>query len=95
VEPVIVLATADAEERDRLQHELDRYRRDYRIESTVGVDAVMEVLAGVRAAGGEVAMVLADLAVGSWDGVDVLVRARAMVRTARCVLLQDWGLRGD
>jgi thioredoxin reductase (NADPH) len=95
VEPVIVLGTADAEERDRLQHELDRYRRDYRIESCIGVDAVMEVLAGVRAAGGEVAMVLADLAVGSWDGVDVLVRARAVVRTARCVLLLDWGLRSD
>jgi thioredoxin reductase (NADPH) len=95
VEPLIVLATADAEERDRLQRELERYRRDYRIESAIGVDAVMELLAGVRAEGAEVAMVLADLAVGSWDGVDVLVRARAVVRTARCVLLLDWGLRSD
>jgi thioredoxin reductase (NADPH) len=92
---VIVLATADAEARDRLQRELDRYGRDYRIEPAVGADAAMDVLAGVRAAGGEVAMVLADLAVGSWDGVDVLVRVRAAARTARCVLLVDWGLRGD
>ena len=90
-----MLATADAYERDRLRHELDRYRRDYRIEPAVGVDAAMDVLASVRAAGGEVAMVLADLAVGSWDGVDVLVQTRAAARTARCVLLLDWGLRGD
>jgi thioredoxin reductase (NADPH) len=95
VEPVIVLATADVDERDRLQRELDRYRGDYRIESAVGVDAATDLLVGLRAAGGEVAMVLADLAVGAWDGVDVLVRARAVARTARCVLLLDWGLRGD
>ncbi len=90
-----MLATADVDERDRLQRELDRYRGDYRIESAVGVDATSALLAGLRAAGAEVAMVLADLAVGSWDGVGVLVRARAVARTARCVLLLDWGLRSD
>jgi thioredoxin reductase (NADPH) len=95
VEPVIVLATADADTRDRLLHELYRYGRDYRIESAVGVDAAIDVLAGVRSAGRDVAMVLADLAVGTWDGVDVLARVRSVARTARCVLLLDWGLRGD
>jgi thioredoxin reductase (NADPH) len=95
VEPVIVLATADADTRDRLLHELSRYGHDYRIESAVGVEAAMDVLAGLRSAGRDLAMVLADLAVGTWDGVDVLARARGVARTARCVLLLDWGLRGD
>jgi thioredoxin reductase (NADPH) len=40
-------------------------------------------------------MVLCDLAVAASGGVDVLARVRRVARTTRCVLLIEWGLRGD
>ena len=55
----------------------------------------MARLTEIVATGGPVAMVLADLAQGVSDGVDVLAGVRNVSRTTRCVLLLEWGLRGD
>jgi thioredoxin reductase (NADPH) len=95
VEPVIVIVAADEQAGERLREELGRYRRDYRVETAVGADRGIELVAAVLAAGGAVAMVLAEIGAGPSGGVDVLARARRVARTARCVLLLEWGLRGD
>ena len=40
-------------------------------------------------------MVLADLVLGANDGVEVLAEARSVARTARSVLLLEWGLQAE
>jgi thioredoxin reductase (NADPH) len=95
MEPCILIASTDSVERARLLDELDRYRKDYQVEVvSSGPDAVTRLI-DIVTAGGSVAMVLADLAPGGSDGVDVLASVRSVNRTARCVLLLEWGLRGD
>ena len=94
MEPTLIVA-ADELTGARLLDELDRYRRDYRLELVHGGDELIARLADVRASGGAVAMVLSEIAVGESDGVDLLARVRSMVPTARTVLLLAWGFRGD
>ncbi len=94
MEPAILVVTSDRESSARLADELGRYARDYRIErASSGTDAVERVAA--LAASGGVAMVLADLAQAEGDAVEVLARVREASRTARTVLLLEWGLRPD
>ena len=95
MEPVILIVPKDRAEGARLRDELDRYRRDYRLEVVASGDVAMARLTESAAAGTPVAMVLADLAQGVSDGVDVLARVRNVSPTTRCVLLLEWGLRGD
>jgi thioredoxin reductase (NADPH) len=95
VEPVILIVVRNPAEGDRLLDELGRYRRDYQLELASSGDDTIALLASIDASGGSVAMVLADLALGVSDGVEVLARVRSVARTVRCVLLLDWGLRGD
>ncbi|HEX6658940.1 MAG TPA: FAD-dependent oxidoreductase, partial [Ilumatobacter sp.] len=93
MDPLVLIAASDAKEGARLLDELGRYRRDYRVELvSTGEDAIAVLADEAR---GPVAMVLADLALGAWDGVEVLASVRSTARTARCVLLVDWGLRAD
>ena len=88
-----MIAAADPNEGARLLDELGRYRRDYRVELvTTAAEAITRL---ADRAQGPTAMVLADLAIGAWDGVDVLARVRSTAPTTRCVLLVDWGLRAD
>ena len=95
MEPVILVVSGDPAERARLLDELGRYARDYRLEvATTGAQAVDRV-ADITTSGGAVAMVLADLAQQGSDGVEVLAGVRAVTRTARTVLLLEWGLRPD
>ena len=93
MDPLILIAAADPDEGARLLDELGRYRRDYRVELVSSAEDAMARLDD--AANGPAALVLTDLALGAWDGVEVLARARSAVRSARCVLLVDWGLRDD
>ena len=95
MEPVILIVPKDRAEGLRLRDELDRYRRDYRLEVVTSGDVAVARLTEIVAAGGPVAMVLADLAQGVSDGVVVLAGVRSVSRTTRCVLLVEWGLRGD
>jgi thioredoxin reductase (NADPH) len=98
MEPVILIVARDPGERTRLGEELGRYARDYRLEVAPGADEAVALVAALTGAGTPVAMVLADLDVDGAEGaggVDALARVRAAHRTARCVLLLEWGLRGD
>jgi thioredoxin reductase (NADPH) len=95
MEPVILIASADPGEGARLRDELDRYRRDYRLEVVSSSADAVARLTDIVTAGGSVAMVLADVGRGHFDGVDLLARVRNAIRTVRCVLLLEWGLRGD
>jgi thioredoxin reductase (NADPH) len=95
MEPVILIVSGGPDEGARLVDELGRYARDYRLEVvTTGAEAVARVV-DITASGGAVAMVLADLAQPESDGVEVLAGVRAVTRTARSVLLLEWGLRPD
>src|SRR6476660_2164675 len=95
MQPVILVVSGHPGEQVRLLDELGRYRRDYRLEvATTGAEAVERVV-DLAARGDAVAMVLADLAQRESDGVDVLAGVRAVNRTARSVLLLDWGLRPE
>jgi thioredoxin reductase (NADPH) len=94
VEPVILIV-ADVAEGERLVGELGRYRRDYRLATASTGGEALALLAEMTDEGGAVAMVLCDLAVAPSGGVEVLAHVRRMARTTRCVLLREWGLRGD
>ncbi len=95
MDPVIVVVAGDPVEGARLRDELGRYARDYRLDVVSGSADTVTRLASVEAAGGAVAMVLADLALGTADSVDVLARVKTRSPTVRCALLLEWGLRGD
>jgi thioredoxin reductase (NADPH) len=98
VNPVILIVAADADSRAHVLDELARYQRDYRLEVAADVQELQDRMEQLVAANEQIAMVAADLAAGAAggsDGVDVLAAARRTSRTTRCVLLLDWGLRGD
>jgi thioredoxin reductase (NADPH) len=95
VEPVIMLVVEDGTARQQMLAELGRYARDYHVESAQGGDEAVARLGALRVRGDAVAMVLADLALSPFDGVDVLTRVRSVAPTAKRILLLDWGLRPD
>ena len=95
MEPVILVVADDPVEVARLRDELGRYARDYQLDVVADSSDTVTRLADIEAAGGAVAMVLADLALATADSVDVLARVRSRSPTVRCVLLLEWGLRGD
>jgi thioredoxin reductase (NADPH) len=95
VEPVILVVSEDDAARTAMLDELGRYGRDYRVESMGGGDEAIVRLGELREGSHEVAMVLADFALGPVDGVDLLTRVRGVAPTAKRVLLLDWGLRPD
>ena len=60
--PVLLAVDDDADDRAKIEHELyDRYGRSYRIVCEASAEAGMSTLETLRAAGEEVAVVLADL----------------------------------
>jgi thioredoxin reductase (NADPH) len=95
VEPVIMVVVEDGTARQQMLAELGRYARDYHVESAQGGDEAVARLGALRVRGDAVAMVLADLALSPFDGVDVLTRVRSVAPTAKRILLLDWGLRPD
>jgi thioredoxin reductase (NADPH) len=95
VEPVIMVVVEDGAACELMLAELGRYARDYHVESANGGDEALARLGELRAGGDAVAMVLADLALASLDGVEVLTRVRSVAPTAKRILLLDWGLRPD
>ena len=95
MEPVILIVAGDPAEGARLRGELGRYERDDRLEVATSGAAALDRIVEVAAEGGAVAMVLAELAQPASDGVGVLAAARSVTRTARSVLLLEWGLRPE
>ena len=90
-----MVVVEDGTVRQQMLAELGRYARDYRVESAKGGDEAVARLGALRVRGDAVAMVLADLALSPFDGVDVLTRVRSVAPTAKRILLLDWGLRPD
>ncbi len=90
-----MVVVEDGTARQQMLAELGRYARDYRVESAKGGDEAVARLGALRVRGDAVAMVLADLALSPFDGVDVLTRVRSVAPTAKRILLLDWGLRPD
>jgi thioredoxin reductase (NADPH) len=95
MEPVIIVILDDDARRERILDELARYGRDYRVVEASDGDQALARLSELQAAATPIAMVLADIAAGPVDGVEVLSRVREVAPTARCVLLLDWGLRPE
>lgn len=90
-----MVVVEDRTARRQMLAELGRYARDYHVESAKGGDEAVARLGALRVRGDAVAMVLADLALSPFDGVDVLTRVRSVAPTAKRILLLDWGLRPD
>ena len=90
-----MVVVEDGTARQQMLAELGRYARDYHVESAQGGDEAVARLGALRVRGDAVAMVLADLALSPFDGVDVLTRVRSVAPTAKRILLLDWGLRPD
>jgi thioredoxin reductase (NADPH) len=92
--PVILVVDDDAREREALLEALTRrFGRDYRVVSHPGARAALDDLERVKAAGDEVALIIADQLMPEMTGVDLLGRAHEIDRTAKRALLVAWGDR--
>ncbi len=94
--PVLLVVDADAGALRRIEGELARrYGADHRVVCTDTVDAGLRVLEECRAAGEELALVLADPWLPEMTGTEFLARVRRSHPDARRVLLMAWGAWGD
>jgi thioredoxin reductase (NADPH) len=92
--PVLLAVDDDPTALGVLRQELDkRYGVDYRVVCEANSEAGLRGLEQIRAAGGQVALVLADQWMPSMTGVEFLTHARGLHPTARRALLIDWGDR--
>jgi thioredoxin reductase (NADPH) len=90
--PVLLAVDDDADDRAKIEHELyDRYGRSYRIVCETSAEAGMSTLEKLRAAGEEVAVVLADLWMPKMTGLEFLAHVRRIFPTAKRALLVTWG----
>jgi len=86
----------DAAAREQIRAELyRRYAGDYRILCETSATAAAQVLTNLKAAGDEVALVLADQWMPGLEGTELLARARELHPLARRALLIDWGAWAD
>ena len=94
--PVIVAVDDDPSVIGKISAELERrYDRDYRIVYSVSATDALEQLETMRAAGDEVALVLADQWMPGMTGVELLRRVHDLHPQARTALLIAWGEWGD
>jgi thioredoxin reductase (NADPH) len=90
--PVLLAVDDDADDRAKIERELyDRYGRSYRIVCEASAEAGMSTLEKLRAAGEEVAVVLADLWMPKMTGPEFLAHAHRIFPTAKRALLVTWG----
>jgi thioredoxin reductase (NADPH) len=90
--PVLLAVDDDADDRAKIERELyDRYGRSYRIVCEASAEAGMSTLEKLRAAGEEVAVVLANLWMPKMTGTAFLARAHRILPTAKRALLVTWG----
>ena len=94
--PMLLAVDEDAEALARVERELDRrYATDYRIVCLPSVETATAVLAGARAAGEEVALVLADHWLAGTTGAEFLARVPEFTPAAKRALLVAWGAWAD
>ncbi len=92
--PVLMAVDDDPVALAVLQQELDkRYGVDYRVICEADAEAGLKALEQIRAAGGQVALVLADQWMPTMTGVAFLARTIRLHPTAQRALLIDWGDR--
>jgi thioredoxin reductase (NADPH) len=84
-QPVALSALLDALAR--------RFGADYRVTAHLDPEACIEALAAMKAAGDEVALVIADQWMPGMTGREVLARAHRIFPSAQRALLVDWGDR--
>jgi thioredoxin reductase (NADPH) len=94
--PVLLAVDDEPEALGRIEEELvRRYASDYRVVCvSSGADACTE-LATMRAAGEDVAVVLADQWMPDQTGAECLAEAQVLYPSAKRALLVEWGAWGD
>ncbi len=93
--PALIAVDDDVDALRRTTRELTgRYGADYRVVCERSATAALALLEEMRAAGQEVAVVLADQWLPQVDGIQLLARAKAMHPGAKRALMIDWGAWG-
>ena len=93
-EPVLLAVDDDPDALGRIEHELrQRYSSYYRVACEDSPEASMQTLRNLRAAGEEVAVVLADQWMPDMTGVEFLINARQLYPGAKRALLFERGNR--
>jgi thioredoxin reductase (NADPH) len=96
VKPVLFAVDSDASALGDVERELvDRYSRSYRVVCVSSAEQAMAELRALKAAGEDVALVLAAQSLGAMTGSDLLGRVRDLHAHAQRGLLIEWGDWGD
>jgi thioredoxin reductase (NADPH) len=94
--PVVFVIDDDADGLERTGQELRRrYSSDYRIVCERAAAKALQTLEALRAAGEDVAVVLADQWIPEVSGSELLARVRQLHPHAKRALLIAWGAWGD
>ena len=90
--PVVLAVDGDPAALRSVEVELGRrYLADYEVRCETSAAVALATLAEMRAAGGEVALVLADQWLSGMSGIDFLDRVHALHPGAKRALLISWG----
>jgi thioredoxin reductase (NADPH) len=93
---VLLVVDGVSAARERVREELQRrYGADYRVVCEQSCNEALAKLEGMRAAGDQVALVLADQWLRELTGGDLLARVRNIHPHAKRALLVEWGAWGD
>ncbi|HEX6666541.1 MAG TPA: FAD-dependent oxidoreductase [Solirubrobacterales bacterium] len=96
LDPVLFAVDDDEQALHAVERELvDRYSRSYRVVCASSADQAMAELQALRAAGEDVALVLAAHSLRNMTGADLLGQVRELHAHAQRGLLIEWGSWGD
>jgi thioredoxin reductase (NADPH) len=94
--PVLFAVDEDAQSLRNVERELvDRYSRSYRVVCVSSAEDAMVELVALKAAGEDVALVLAAQSLGGEPGSELLGKVRDLHSHAQRGLLIEWGSWGD
>ncbi|HEX5880400.1 MAG TPA: response regulator, partial [Actinomycetota bacterium] len=90
--PVLLAVDDEPAARSSIETELrKRYGADYEVICEGSGAAALGVLERVKARGGQVALVLADLWMPDMSGIELLTKVRVLDPAAKRALLTGWG----
>jgi thioredoxin reductase (NADPH) len=96
MKPMLVVVADHLQNLETIQRELvKRYADDYGIICEQSAEAALQRLEALRAAGGQVVILLAALGMASMTGIEYLARAHDLHPHAKRVLLIPWGNRSE
>jgi thioredoxin reductase (NADPH) len=94
--PVLLAVEEDPDALARVEQQLSRrYGGDYSIRSAASPEAALAAMEQMRAAGEQLALVLADHWLSGTTGAELLARVKALHPGAKRGLLIEWGAWGD